>query len=364
VQQGCETWQPPLYYIAAALWRLPFSGLSFDDPFRPVQFFAAALYLAGFMLTLVILRWIQFDSLEAAGALALLACLPANLFFAARINNDVLLPVLGAGVMLGTAEFVRSAERRWLWWLAVLLPAMLATKGSSLAVAGGALALVFLAEARRSGWRPALCRAYLAGLPAGLWLAFWWLRTAAQTGDPLYVNAALPENLRVLTPAWRRFFSFNLPAFLGGAYYYDGPMRQSYATALVTSLLYGEYDMSGYGLRWSVILRLGCLGMLLILAAGILVRPRAELRPAWAACLVLAGCQTALAVTYALQFPFACNQNARFLAQAFAPFCCLWGLGLAESWRSAGWVGRVVLLVIVSAFVGGLGEFYVRLMLW
>ncbi|HEV2394423.1 MAG TPA: hypothetical protein VG146_18895 [Verrucomicrobiae bacterium] len=98
-----------------------------------------------------------------------LALLPGNHFFAARINNDVLLPLLGDAVMLATAEFLRSGERRWLWWLAALLPATLATKGSSLALVGGALLLVLWSEWQRAGWWTALWRTYLTGLPAAAW---------------------------------------------------------------------------------------------------------------------------------------------------------------------------------------------------
>ncbi|HEV2391383.1 MAG TPA: hypothetical protein VG146_03370 [Verrucomicrobiae bacterium] len=362
VQQGWETWQPPLYYAAAALWRIPFTHYSFDDPFRPVQFLSATLYLATIALGLPAFRRLHLSGVEAAAALAALALLPGNLFFAARINNDVLLPLLGAGVMLAAAEFVRSGERSWLWWLAALLPAALATKGSSLAIAGGALLLVCWSEWRRSGWLLALQKAYLTGLPAGLWQLSWWIRNTMQTGNPLYVNAALPDYLRIHTPSLQRIFSFDLPAFIGGRFYYDAPMWNSYPTALVTSLLYDEYGMQEYHFQWSLLLRWSCLGMLLVLAAGILVRPRPELKPAWFVCLYLAGCQTAITVAYALQFPFACNQNVRFFAQAFVPFACLFGLGGGHFWQRAGWAGRGALAVIALAALLGLGEVYSRML--
>src|ERR1017187_1048593 len=76
VRQGWETWQPPLYYLAAALWRWPFSAVSFQDPFRPVQFFAAALYLAVIIAAQMGLGRLGFNNLEATGALGLLALLP------------------------------------------------------------------------------------------------------------------------------------------------------------------------------------------------------------------------------------------------------------------------------------------------
>jgi hypothetical protein len=63
VKQGWETWQPPLYYALAAIWRKLFSGFSYDDPFRPVQFLAAALYLATLVLALYAFR--RMDSTDS-----------------------------------------------------------------------------------------------------------------------------------------------------------------------------------------------------------------------------------------------------------------------------------------------------------
>ncbi len=362
IRQGWETWQPPLYYCIAAAWQRLWPGGAYDDPFRPVQFLGAALYLAAVVAALLAFRRLGLTELEAVGGLSVLVLVPGHLFFAGRINNDVLLPVLGAGVMFATAEVVRGGERRWRWWLAILLPAVLATKGSSLAIVGGALLLVLWAEARRSGWRPAMWRTYLTGLPAAMWQLAWCWRTGAQTGDPLYVNATLPDNLRLHCAAWSRLLSFDFPAFLGGGFYYDEPVRQSYPTALVTSLLYGEYGMSDYAFRWPEMLRWGCLGLLLLLAAGALVAPRAGLRAVWITCLVLAGCQTAITTTYAMQFPFACNQNMRFFAQAFVPLCCLCGLGLGHFWHGAGWVGRCSVSAVAGAFLLGLTDFYMRVL--
>lgn len=148
---------------------------------------------------------------------------------------------------------------------------------------------MFWVEAHRAGWQRAWRLAYWTGLPAAAWQTFWWVRTAAQTGNPVYVNAALPEDLLIHTPAWRRLLSFDFTAFLGGGFYYDEPIRQSYPTAVVTSMLYGEYGMRE-GFRWPEVLRWGCLGVLLLLAAGTFVRPRAELRSAWITSLVLVGC--------------------------------------------------------------------------
>lgn len=362
VQQDWETWQPPLYYCIAAGWRFLFSNSSYDDSFRPVQFLSTGVFLTTIVLSLLVFRRLNLSGLEAAGALAVMALVPGNLFFAARINNDTFLPLLGACVLFTTVEFVQSGERRWLWWLSPFLALMLATKGSSLAVVGGAILMILWAGTHRFGWRLAVWRTYLAALPAGLWQMFWLARTAAQTGHPFYVNAALPDYMRVLRPTSQRLLSFDFAAFIGGRFYYDDAVRQSYPTALATSLLYGEYGMNEYGFHLCKLLRWGCLGILLLMFSGAVIRPRAGLRPAWRTCLCLAGCQTAITVAYAVQFPFACNQNMRFFAQAFVPFSCLCGFGAGNIWHHAGWLGRATLTIISGVFLLGLAEFYLRIL--
>lgn len=397
VMQGWETWQPPLYYLTAAFWRTLFEAIPQDDPFCSVQYLALILYVATVTLALFAFRRLNFDNVEALGATAILALIPGYVYFAARISNDVLLPLLGTGVFILTAKLVagsyedkftlqpqasarsasgmpqpkkrqmfRSLEQcedgKVLPALSFLLAATLATKGSSLAMVGGALMLVFWSALRHSNWRFALWRSYLVGLPSGLWLLYWFARTAAQTGNPLYVNAALPEELRVLASPLHRFFSFKIGAFLGGSFYYDGPIRQSYFTALVTSLLYDEYGMGGYGFRCPGLFRWSCLGVIAILFLGALFPPRRELRPVWLTCLILAICQTALTVAYALKFPYACNQNMRFFAQAFVPFAGLFGLGVGRLWHATKWYGRAGVLLIGATFLTGLADFYARLL--
>lgn len=361
VQQGWETWQPPLYYIVAAAWRGLFVSLPQLDSFRCVQWLAAGCYLATVALAMIAFRRLGFNDVEACAGLAVLALMPAHVFFAARINNDVILPLLGGGVFLATAALVQTGERRWQVWLAGLLVAALVAKGSSLAIVGGALAVVFWSECRRTGWRNALVRTYLTGLPAGLWQIGWWARNAMQTGDPLYVNAALPDELRVPAALWSRLLSFPIGDFLCGAFYYDEPIRNSYVAAMITSVLYGEYDMGDVAFRCAALLRWGCVGLLLILLGGAAAHVRDEVKTAWRICLCLAVCQAAIAMTYAIQYPFACNQNARFLGQAFVPFAGLFGLGFGRWWSEFGLGGRVVLAGMIGAFLVGALDLYLRL---
>jgi hypothetical protein len=364
VQEGWETWQPPLYYVLAATWRGIFSGVRQEDSFRSVQALAAVFFLSTALVAMVAFRGLQLNDWETFGALAFLLLIPGYVFFAARINNDVLLPLLGGAITWCTTRFMRTGERIFLRWLSVMLVAILAVKGSSLAVVGAALMLTFGSEVRRSNWSQAFRLSYLTAAPVVIWMCFWCMRTAAQTGDPFYVNANLPESLRIIDPPWGRLSSLHLGAFLTeNLYYYDEPVRKSYFTALITSLLYGEYSMAGFGFRCAGLLRWGCLGLLLIWIVGTVVPPRRQLRLAWIACLTFSGCQLLLTVAYAIKYSYACNQNMRFYAQAFVPLAGLFGLGVGRLWLGCGRCGRAVVLVTAAACLVGLADLYFRLFL-
>jgi hypothetical protein len=371
VLKGWETWQPPLYYFIAAGWRRLFAGAPQDDLFRSVQFLSALLYIATVTGALAGFRWLRFSDVEAVAGVGLLTCIPGYVFFAARINNDVLLPLLGGGILVFTTKIIEKSDPTtrgtnclWSICLALLLVACLATKGSSLAIVGGALVLMFWSELHlRVGWKSAMLRTYFIGLPSGLWLLFWFTRNSIQTGDPLYVNSALPEELRVLVPPLQRLLSFEAGAFLGGSFYNDEPIRDSYFTAVLTSLLYGEYGMGGYGFRVPVLLRLGAFGLMAVLVLGSVFPPRRGLRASWLACLALAACQFVITVLYALKFPYSCNQNARFFAQAFVPFAGLFGIGAGRLWNQSGRFGRVALVIIAAVVMAGLADFYFQLLL-
>lgn len=361
--QGWETWQPPLYYLVAAGWRLGFPGSLGGEAYASVQVLALCLYLLTIGLALVGGRLLGLNKVELFSALASLALLPGHLFFAARINNDVLLPILGLGITVCVCRYAQSGNRKLLIPLALLLAASLATKPSSVAVVGGALLAIGLADVIKGRpWLEAGWRSYLAALPSLLWFAFWGLRSQTQTGAFLYANASLlSENMRIVEPMFSRFFAFAFQPYFAGHWHYDPDISSSYPTALLTSVLYGEYTLADFRFRGSVLFRGGCLGLLLALVAGFLVRPRPEVRVAWATCLALALPQLALIVAYAIQYPFTCNQNIRFAAQAFFPLACLWGLGIGHFWH-AGWLARGVIGLWACGLAAGLIDFYGRLL--
>jgi hypothetical protein len=308
-------------------------------------------------------RLLGLNKVELFSALAFLALLPGHVFFAARINNDVMLPVLGLGITICVCRYAQSGNRKLLISLSLLLTASLATKTSSVAIVGDALLAITLADIIKGmPWPKAFVRSYLTALPSLLWFVYWVLRSQAQTGASLYTNAnLLPENMRIVAPKFVWLFSFALQPYFAGHWHYDQDISSSYPTALLTSVLYGEYGFSDFGFRWGILLRGGCLGLLLALATGFLARPRPEVRVAWATCLALALPQLALIVAYAVQYPFICDQNIRFAAQAFFPLACLWGMGVGTLWRS-GLLARGVIGLFACGFVAGLIEFYRRLL--
>jgi len=363
VKQGWETWQPPLYYLLAAGWRTVFPGEESNDPFGPVQVLATCFFISTLMLSLRGAQRLALRKIELLGTVSLLAFLPGHLFLAARINNDVVLPLLGLGITLCVYDYIRFGVARVLVPLALLLAGILAAKTSSIAIVGGALLAIGIADlAKGRPWRVVLWRGYFVALPSIIWLAFWISRNVEQTGELLYVNASLPENMRVLESACSRLLSFDLPSFLGNHYYYDMEIRRSYPTALVTSILFGEYNLSEYGFQWSFLYRAGFLGLLIPLAAGVFCRPRPELRAAWLTCLALVVPQMLLVIIYGLQYPYSCNQNIRFAAQVFFPLACLCGLGLGHFAASHNRLYKGFLLLAGSAFIAGLADFYYRIL--
>jgi hypothetical protein len=363
VLQGWETFQPPFYYLVAAGWRKVFPGSKGRDPFATVQALSLCLYTFTIGLALVGGHMIGLNKVELFSALVFLALLPGHLFFAARINNDCLLPVTGTAITICVWRYAKSGNRRLLVPLALLLVASLATKTSSVAIVGGALLAIYAADViRELAWHQALAGSYLTALPSLLWFSFWGLRCKAQTGVFLYTNASLlPMNKQIVIPMFKWFFSFALQPYFAGHWHYDPDISSSYPTAVLTSVLYGEYDLSEFGLRWTILYRSGCLGLFIALVAGFLIRPRAEVRIAWATCLALVLPQLALIVSYAVQYPFTCDQDIRFAAQAFFPLACLWGFGIEHIWRF-GRLSMGLIALFAGGFAVGLIELYRRLL--
>jgi hypothetical protein len=183
VRQGWETFQPPLYYLIAAGWRMVFPGRKGNDPFATIQVLALCLYMLTIGLALVGGCLLGLNKVELFSALAFLTLLPGHLFFAARINNDVLLPVIGLVITICVCRYAQQGTRKLLIPLALLLVGSLVTKTSSIAIVGGALLAIFMTDVTKGvAWRQAFARSYFTALPSLLWCSFWGLRSAEQTG--------------------------------------------------------------------------------------------------------------------------------------------------------------------------------------
>jgi hypothetical protein len=168
--------------------------------------------------------------------------------------------------------------------------------------------------------------------------------------------------MKILAPAYTRLLSFDLNYFSVMKYHYDPGINGCYLTALLTSAMFGEYDLSEFGFQWSLLYRVGFLALLVPLGLGFFRAPKAELRPAWITCMALTLPQLLLIVVFAFQYPYSCDQNIRFAAQVFFPLACLWGLGLGHLWESKNRLTTCFLVAACGAFLAGIAEFYFRLL--
>jgi hypothetical protein len=172
---GFEYYQPPLYYVLTALLSRAETraGVLLSDTMFHLQIFALLLSVAALWLALWTLRVLLVRApTRGAGGLtarrsdlvigaSLLAVFPGLVYFAGRINNDVLVQVTSfAGVAL-VIEFWRNG--RTVTWMAFALcvTAGLLTKSNTYVVLG--LGLACLAARRRTSLRrKALLGALLA----------------------------------------------------------------------------------------------------------------------------------------------------------------------------------------------------------
>lgn len=363
VKEGWETWQPPLYYMIAAAWRRVFTDEQNTDPFRSVQVLATCFYLGAVICALMGAYRIGLRKIELFATVFLFAFLPGHLFLAARINNDVILPIMGLAITLIVFDYVRYGPQRIPVFLALLLVAVLATKTSSIAIVCGSIFAIGITDLYKG--RPlkeVLSRAYLVALPSILWMAYWITRNYNQTGECMYVNANLPDNMRIVTSYLTRFLSFDLNSFVADKYYYDLSISKSFPSALLASVLFGEYNLSEFGFQQGILYRAGFLGLLIPFGAAFLSKPRQELRSAWIACLALAVPQMFLVIFYAIQYPYSCNQNIRFAAQAYFPLAILMGIGLDKLVKSKYQLFNLYIVIVCVAFVVGIVDLYKHLL--
>jgi len=124
--EGWQFYQPPFYYIASAVWTRIFAitGVLRDTDWMQ---WMALLCSCATLVIAAFIAWELFPRKQENGDklrfLFLMMSFPGLVFFASRINNDVLVAPLGFLAMLFTLRFLRSTKVRE-WFLAILFVAL------------------------------------------------------------------------------------------------------------------------------------------------------------------------------------------------------------------------------------------------
>ncbi len=124
--EGWQFYQPPFYYFVTALWTKVFSlfGVLRDTDWMQWMALASSAFT---LLVAVFIAWELFPRKQEDGDKLrfsfLMVAFPALVFFAGRINNDVVVAPLGFLAVLFTLRFLRSTKVRE-WFLAVACVAL------------------------------------------------------------------------------------------------------------------------------------------------------------------------------------------------------------------------------------------------
>jgi hypothetical protein len=344
---GFEFYQPPLYYaLTAPLLRLEtFAGVALSDTLFHLQVFSLLLSAIALWIALETLRALlprapdsgvrEADRGEVVVAGSLVAVFPALVYFAARINNDVLVQVTGfAGVAL-LVQFWRSGRAATWTAFALCVAIGLLTKSNTYVV----LALGLVCLLTRRGIDPrqkALLGARLAAIVALVsgWFVVRRFLEERGTQGLLVSNASWLNHNNALSNTFGALFGFHplemlrLP-FNGST---NPPPGRELWPYFIRSALFGEFD---FGPRFVFVARvlLVLLGLLGVVAARGWWRSARERPwqggPDWPMHVLLVG-SLASHLAFRAVSPWMPSQDFRYSFLLLLPFAYFTTLGLRD----------------------------------
>jgi len=361
---GFEFYQPPLYYaLMAPLLRLgTLTGAALSDTLFHLQLFSLLLSAVALWIGLGTLRSLLRRSPKGGDpdaergdvivAGSILAVFPALVYFAARINNDVLVQVTSFAGVAFVVQFWRSGRTAPFVAFAACVATGLLTKSNTYVVL--ALGLVCLVTRRGIDlWQKALLGARLAAI-VGLLSGWFVVRRFLQergTQGLLVSNASWLNHNNALPNTFDALFGFHPLEMLGCPF--NGstnplPGRQLWPY-FIRSSLFGEF---GFGPRFLVVARvlLVLLALLAIIAArGWWSSARArpwQGRPDWPMHVLLVG-SLASHLAFRVVSAWVPSQDFRYSFLLLLPFAYFVALGLRDL---ASWPRRVA-MAVCGAFV-------------
>ena len=326
--ESWESYHPPLYYLTAFAWDLLWGG---HISSRNLQGLALVIFFLTALIAGVFFR--RYPHLPFLASFSFLL-IPGYLFFSARINNDVMLPLMGMLVYMGSLSYWDKPGVCKAFLLGLLAALAMAIKLNAFAIwLSLGSCLLFGPSGRLASDKCQFLRMALALMPGALFLAGWMLRSYLETGVLFYSNALfLTPTLSVPTTAYK-FFGFDFKAFLSqpSTDPFGGQIRDSFWTYLFSTYLIGEF---AFPASWTPLITTMRTAFLLVIACllfGVMRWRKNWHDPLFRASFIYFGWQLLFVVLIAIKQPFSCSMDARYLAPALLPLAVLIGLG----WRQA-----------------------------
>jgi hypothetical protein len=391
---GYEFYQPPLYYLTAALLEGALRALRFADGAvlgaLQLESVACELGFAGFAVATARL-WIDripacdvgrgLWSLDGLAALctALLLLWPSSVLHSVRIGNDDLTYLLfGGALYFASRWWLARPEGKRAHFLAAAGFAGLGmlTKTNSVvlfAVLGVLLVARILHDRERRvrvliAWTAPLALLFVLTAAAALHESVAGA-LAGQQGNLLVPNTHLNSTALEVGNHARNFLWFDFKTYLGEAFtspWEDEKGRQFFWNYLVKTSLFGEWTYARTAASdLAVLLSIGCLLLLAVVVVRVLLLRRAQLFDELPMLVTAVLLVSSLALLR-MKIPSSCTGDFRYVLPVLLPLAygyvrglaCLRGRGwrrvatasLAVGWIFAGLSVAFIAVVVVGAF--------------
>lgn len=338
--ESWESFQPPLYYIVGAgmlqIARV-FGWAGGASELVWLQTFALILSVIGFFLGATVLRHFLSSPRRRIGyacALALLATFPGLVYFASRINNDVLVQFLIIVSVYGMIRF-HASRRRCFWLLAVgAMTLGIFTKTNALLLLPPLL-LVTVGRIWPFYWRRWLLAIFTLAWAAGCYLGLGVWRSGyedlSQMTNIVTNVSTLNTDLTVPNAA-SSYYTFSPAGVLTIPFnnaWSDDARRQYFWEYLLRSSFFGEFGQPDSLLGVARALLLAGMLCLPIIALGILAAFRRRMNGAFILFAYILS-TFALHAVFRWQYPYSTSQDFRYITAVTIAFATFIGIACAE----------------------------------
>lgn len=334
IGDGWQFYQPPLYYILAAIPASNVEWLGADQStfLLFIQLFSlvlsvGSLIIAGWIISMVFPHKKQRSF--AIIAFAFFAFFPATNFFAARINNDVLLEFLSLLCIGFLMQWWIDKKNSWWYASALTFGLVLLTKNNALLIAP-ILGICLIVKPHLQ-FRIRLKLATISILIITILNAPYMSKRVFEGQKNIVGNLSELGSELKIEPSWTNAINFNPIRVISHAYndpWNDESGRQFFLEYLYKSAFTGEFSF-GEHLKPLVSLLL-FLGMIMTAFSGfglwqIALFKRMELLPIWIIPIILLAGHILFRQLLA---PYSCSQDFRYSILLVLPWAILVAYGI------------------------------------